>query len=354
MQDAPPDKVLATNRKPSPLRVAAILLASVFAIELGLMFLFSHLTPIPSWEKNLLDASVLVALLFPILYYSIYRPLASLIDQHVLMEKELLEHRNHLEGLVNRRTMEVERHMKEREEEDALAAYVMGRYLDSSHKDPRVEFSILSASHHFSGDAISVARTPDGGLTVMMLDAMGHGLAAAISVLPAIQLFYAMSKKGLPLETLIPELNDKIHELSPPGHFLSGTLLHLNPESSQITGWIGGTPKVYLHFAGDIQMFGSSNLPLGIRPSAKLDFHYFNAPWHSHSMLLTCTDGVLEAKGTDGRELGEAWLRSVIEEYGHALDEALFRRVWEESMGGNKPNDDASVLIISQVLGLIQ
>ena len=70
-------------------------------------------------------------------------------------------------------------------------------------------------------------------------------------------------------------------------------------------------------------------------------------------MLLTCTDGVIEAKGANGRELGENWLYGVIRQYGHALDEALFRKVWEESLGGNRPHDDASILIINQVLSLM-
>ena len=328
-------------------------MGSVFSIELAVMMLFDQIHGLPPWLENLLDSSILVALLFPILYFSIYRPLTRLIEQHVLMEAELLDHRDHLEELVARRTREVDEYVRLHEEEDDLAAYVIGQYLEVSYRDPRVEYSILSASHHFSGDAISVARTPDGGLSVMMLDAMGHGLPAAISALPAIQAFYAMSKKGISLQELVPEINDKVRELSPPGRFLSATFLHLNPEASLLAGWIGGTPKIHLHFAGNIQTFSSANLPLGIKPSSKTDFSYFSAPWHDHSMLLTCTDGVIEAKGANGRELGENWLYVVIRQYGHALDEALFRKVWEESLGGNRPHDDASILIINQVLSLM-
>jgi len=234
------------------------------------------------------------------------------------------------------------------EADDELAAYVMGRYLDASQNDPRVGYSILSASHHFSGDAISVAKTPDGGLNVMMVDAMGHGLPAAINVLPAIQAFYAMSKKGMPLNILVPEINDKIRELSPPGRFLAGTFLHLNHSNSELTGWIGGTPKIYLYCAGEIQSFSSSNLSLGIRPSNKLDFEFFRAPWSGKSMLVTCTDGVLESQGADGNDLGEQWVCDILQKYGNTLDKALFDQVWQESLGGNKPHDDASVLIINQ------
>ena len=239
-------------------------------------------------------------------------------------------------------------YMVEHEEDDKLAVYVMDRYLNASQNDPRVEFSILSASHHFSGDAISVAHTPDGGLNVMMADAMGHGLPAAINVLPAIQAFYSMSKKGMSLDLLVSEINDKVRELSPPGRFLAATFLHIDPTSSTLTGWIGGTPKIYLYCAGKIESFSSSNLSLGIRPSSKLDLEFFSAPWSDKSMLVTCTDGVLESQGADGHELGDQWVCDIIQKYGTTLNKACFDTAWKESLAGNKPHDDASLLIINQ------
>lgn len=249
---------------------------------------------------------------------------------------------------IHRMQQQLNQYVSTHEAEDELAAYVMEHYLNANQNDPRVGYSILSASHHFSGDAISVAGTPNGGLNVMMVDAMGHGLPAAINVLPAIQAFYAMSKKGMPLDTLVPEINDKIRELSPTGRFLAGTFLHLNNLNSELTGWIGGTPKIYLYCEGKVQSFSSDNLSLGILPSSELDFKFFSTPWTDKSMLVTCTDGVLESQGADGNELGDNWIRGVIQKYGNTLDKMLFDTAWKESLAGNKPHDDASVLIISQ------
>ena len=303
------------------------------------MVAFEQLPVLPAWLENILDASILTTLLYPTLYFWVFRPLTRLVDRHAQMEVELLKHHEHLEELVACH-----------EKEDKLAAYVMSRYLNSSHADPRVEYSIRSTSNHFSGDAISVAQTPDGGLNVMMVDAMGHGLSAAINSLPAIQAFYAVSKKGIPLEALVPEINDKVRELTPPGHFLASTFLHLDANASRLTGWIGGTPKVCLHGAGDVQYFSSSNLPLGILPSSHSNFDFFSVPWSDKAMLVTCTDGVLESKGLDGNDLGENWLCEVIRKYGNSLNKTLFDKAWKESLGDNKPHDDASILIINQAL----
>ena len=249
---------------------------------------------------------------------------------------------------IHRMQKQLNQYVAQHEEEDELAAYVMGRYLDSSQSDPRVEYSVLAASHHFSGDAICVAHTPDGALNIMMADAMGHGLPAAVSVLPAIQAFYTMSKKGMPLETLVSEINNKVCELSPRGRFLAGTFLQINPAGTEITCWIGGTPNIYLHCAGETLPFSSSNLSLGVLPSNQVEFEFFRSPWTQQSMLVTCTDGVIEAQGADGKELGDDWMRGVIGKYGSTLDHAAFDREWKEALAGNQPQDDASVLIIRQ------
>jgi PAS domain S-box-containing protein len=251
-------------------------------------------------------------------------------------------------GRIHAMQKQLNQYMVEQEEANELAALVMNRYLSASQKDPRVEYSILSASHHFSGDAVSLAKTPDGGLNVMLLDAMGHGLPAAINVLPAIHSFYALSKRGVPLENLVSELNDIVCEFSPTGHFLAATFLNLNNSATALSGWIGGTPTVLIKSDDEINSFNSKNFSLGVLPSNKLELEFFKTPWSEKSLLVTCTDGVIESTSKEGEELGEQWINDIVQRYGNTLDNTLFDKLWKESLGCNKPHDDATVLIIRQ------
>jgi serine phosphatase RsbU (regulator of sigma subunit) len=187
---------------------------------------------------------------------------------------------------------------------------------------------------------------PDGCLNVMVLDAMGHGLPAAINVLPAIQTFYALCKKGVAFEDLVSELNNIVWELSPTGHFLAATLLNLDATASRMSGWIGGAPNVLISCEGQIQSFSSKNYSFGVLPSCKNQFVFFNSPWSVKSILITCTDGVIESKGEDGEYLGDNWIHNIVHQYGNSLDKKLFNKLWKESLGNNIPHDDASVLII--------
>lgn len=71
------------------------------------MVVFSHFPPMPNWMEDLLDASILAALLFPALYYLVFRPLTRLIECQQQAEAELLEYRDQLEQLVESRTKEL-------------------------------------------------------------------------------------------------------------------------------------------------------------------------------------------------------------------------------------------------------
>lgn len=311
------------------------------------MSLFAKLSPL----QNVIDALILVVLLFPILYYLVFRPLTVLGEQQKNMALELLKHQQNLDELVAQRTLQINNLLELHEQEDVHASDVINHYLNTNNSDPRVEYSILSASQYFSGDAISIVSTPDGGINIMMLDAMGHGLSAAINALPVTQAFYSMSHKGLPLKNIISEINDKTYALATQSRFLATTFLHLDQAAEKLTGWIGGTPKIYLKNGEDIVYFRSANLPLGVLPSRELEFEYFSAPWAADSLLLTCTDGVIESEGHNGENLGEKWVFETIQKYGNSLDVATFDRLWKESSENEALRDDATVLIINEAKG---
>lgn len=92
----------------SPFRMLVVLTCTVFFVELSIMVVLGKLMPMPEWIENLLDAFVLTALLFPALYYWIFRPMTLLIEKHKLAEVELLEIRDLLEHIAEVREQELQ------------------------------------------------------------------------------------------------------------------------------------------------------------------------------------------------------------------------------------------------------
>jgi hypothetical protein len=92
----------------SPLRMLVVLMCTVFFVELAIMVVLGRLMPMQEWIANLLDAFVLTSLLFPALYYWIFRPMTLLIEKHEQAEAELLEIRDLLEHIAEARAQELQ------------------------------------------------------------------------------------------------------------------------------------------------------------------------------------------------------------------------------------------------------
>lgn len=75
----------------SPMRLVLVLLLTTFAVEFGIMAFFLVMPPIAlnGWVEAVIDSSVLSALLFPVLFSLVFRPLTRQIEELQQAEKEL-------------------------------------------------------------------------------------------------------------------------------------------------------------------------------------------------------------------------------------------------------------------------
>lgn len=113
-----------TDMKQTPIGLLVILAVAVFAIELSLMLAFAWLPPLPAWLENSLDATLLTALLFPLLYYLVFRPLTMLNTQQALIQLKLMQRMDELQRF-HEVTIGRELRMKELvEENQALKAQI--------------------------------------------------------------------------------------------------------------------------------------------------------------------------------------------------------------------------------------
>ena len=110
------------DMKQTPIQLLVILVAATFAIEMSLMIAITWLPPMPVWLETLLDATLLTSLLFPVLYYLVFRPLRMAVTQQILAQHELEQQLDELQRFYNA-TMGRELRMKELyEENQALKA----------------------------------------------------------------------------------------------------------------------------------------------------------------------------------------------------------------------------------------
>lgn len=242
----------------------------------------------------------------------------------------------------------LQRYHDEREAENALAAGIMQRLLlRRGLSDTRLHHWLLSATD-FSGDVVAAARSSDGKLCVMLADATGHGLGAAISVLPGLTSFYSLVEHGYPLGFIAHELNRQLLEFMPTGRFVAAGLLCFNEQEQVAQYWLGGMPDLLvLNADGTVRKsIPSAHPPLGILEFDEEMAGVGSIDCPPGTQLLLTSDGLLEAAGSSGETFGTGRLLDSLAGVSpdarlQAVKDALGRHLGELA-----PHDDVSVLII--------
>lgn len=198
------------------------------------------------------------------------------------------------------------------EEEKVLAAAMM-RTLRRENRSPipGVEFRTIAAID-VAGDIIAAEETPDGRLHLMLADATGHGLIAAINLLPAVEAFYSMTAKGYAMPRIIVHINNTLCELIPGHRFVSSLFACLDPIAGTVEVWNAGTPRALLATADGslLHRFESRLVPLGIDLMKIGDLQSEIEAMGEGDVLVACSDGLIEAENAAGQPFGEQALIS--------------------------------------------
>ena len=214
--------------------------------------------------------------------------------------------------------------------------------------EPSLRWQMLPSAR-FSGDVVAAARSPDGRLYTVLGDATGHGLAASVSLIPALQVFYGMVRKGLPLAELVREMNVRLREQLPVGRYFAATLVVLDERSRQLEYWNGGMPPAFLQSASrSIRAeLSSSHVALGILPDDRFEDDCSHTQWHPGEVLVLYSDGVIEAMNGAGEPFGMDRLRDSLESSrgGRPVDAVM--AALHAHVGSNAAQDDASILAIN-------
>ena len=254
----------------------------------------------------------------------------------------------HAEQLLRENAERLQRYHDAQEEENALAQRIMERQMSRPGlSDPFIQ-QWLAPAANFSGDIIAAARSPDGGLCVLLADATGHGLAAAISVLPVLTLFYGHVEMGYPLGYIVMELNRQLRTTMPLGRFVAASFIYLDEQGTHARLWQGGMPEMLLlHPDGRTKtVFSSQHLALGI-----VDFDEEMAGTTEIELLpgeqfVVFSDGLIEAADADDQAFGLPRLQEVLAKAPTTDRIGAVRAGLYAHIGIGNSQDDISLLLV--------
>ncbi|GLS04926.1 fused response regulator/phosphatase [Chitiniphilus shinanonensis] len=256
------------------------------------------------------------------------------------------------------RTLELNRKVREQsakladyydraEEEKRVVRHLMEQMVNAERLyDPLLEYW-LTPAESLSGDLIAAARTPGQSLYVLLADGIGHGLTAALNVLPLTQPFYSMTEKGYSISDILTEMNNKVRQVLPVGRFVAVVLIAIDEANGWVDVWNGGMPGVQLIGldGGSRHVWKSSHLPLGIVPTEAMDViperHYFDGP----GSVVAYSDGLIEARNPLGEPFGAARLMDALVKAPPAERMAEVKRLLTLHLDGAPHHDDISLIM---------
>jgi len=202
----------------------------------------------------------------------------------------------------------------------------------------------------FNGDMILTGRHPDGDVYVFFADLAGHGLTAAIAVLPVSEMFFNMLEKEDSIESILKKINITLMDILPTGMFMACCILKIDIRNKILFLWNAGMPDIYIldsHVKGINRHIESSCIPLGIAALDQSNIRFEEFRVHPGHQLYMLSDGLTDIANACGDMFGQQRLEKILKD--HTSEEHLFNRIISEVdnfYGQCKPRDDITLINI--------
>lgn len=248
---------------------------------------------------------------------------------------------------IAKQHLELQHYANLEAEEKRISNFLMERLVRREQLDnPLIQHHLQPASV-VSGDLLLVCTSRSNDTYVMLADATGHGLPAALTLIPLSQTFYAMAAKGFQLSSIMHELNQQHRAHSPSDRFVAALAACYRPREGILEVWNGGIPTaLLLSNSGQVLWrFRSLNLPLGIVEGEQFsrDVEVFQLLEES-AQLFMYSDGLIEATNAAGQAFGSQCLQDILQNNPPASRLASLQSSLKKHLGDHQAHDDVSYL----------
>jgi len=180
---------------------------------------------------------------------------------------------------------------------------------------PSIEMS-SAPMETFSGDIAMATVVAPSRIRVFLGDFTGHGLAAAVGVIPVSEVFYRTARLDLPIDLVLAEMNVKVLLTLPRGMFLAAFMAELDASTGRLVMWNGGLPEAYVlgPTGGIRETVPSAAVPLGVLPEEQFQVELSHRRLELGDRLFIYSDGVVEANDARGTLFGGERLRKTVQE----------------------------------------
>ena len=245
---------------------------------------------------------------------------------------------------------ELQQYKKAEEGEQGMAYDLMERLFDTGHLEGK-DFHVWHIpATRFSGDLIVAEKYSEDRFYLLHADSTGHGLTAALPLLPVSQTFNRMAEKGYSIGQIARRMNQELKAIMPINRFVAMTILLVDFENNVVEIWNGGNPPVFVINENKeiVKKFDSKHLALGILPDESFDARTEFFSCEGNNAVVLYSDGLVEAENIEGKPFDEDMLINTFKTDSKAVDlrNNIVKAV-SEHLDGGKAHDDMSLIVLN-------
>ncbi len=198
------------------------------------------------------------------------------------------------------------------------------------------------------GDFYNFLKLEDGRLGLVVGDAAGEGVPAALVMANTQSVLRAVAQRGgITPEHVLAEANEVLYAYVPPNMFVTCFYAILEPKSATLSYANAGHDLPYLHrTGGDAEELRARGMPLGLMPA--MGYEEKQTTLQAGDAVLFYSDGLVEAHDPKGEMFGFPRLQSLVAKYGEerSLGETLLEELYSFVGEGWEQEDDITLLTL--------
>jgi serine phosphatase RsbU (regulator of sigma subunit) len=206
-------------------------------------------------------------------------------------------------------------------------------------------------SHHYQpakevgGDFYDFFELPEGRLGMVVGDATGHGMPAALVMATARSMLRAVSQTSSSPGEVLRRANDPLFMDIPPNMFVTCLYAILDPEIGRLLYANAGHDLPYLRRrSGEAEELRARGMPLGLMPG--MSYEEKETIVEAGEAALFYSDGLVEAHDPKGEMFGFPKLRALVAEHAEerSLGDFLLEQLYAFVGEGWEQEDDITLL----------
>ena len=198
------------------------------------------------------------------------------------------------------------------------------------------------------GDFYDFFELEDGRLGLVVGDATGHGVPAALVMASARSMLRAVAQASYSPGDVLRRVNDPLATDIPPNMFVTCFYAILDPESGSLTYANAGHDVPYLYRNSAAEELRARGMPLGLMPG--MGYEEKQTILEAGEAALLYSDGLVEAHDPEGEMFGFPRLRALVAEHGEkgSLADSLLEELYSFVGEGWEQEDDITLLTLKR------